>query len=471
MLVTKWLVRVFFSYCFDFFFSLLTSQAEIETAQFFFFYLSEMPEFTSGISCAPSASVEMRLEAELPWPTCLKDSLNQFPRVWNVAWHPVDPFLLAVCGSGNVVYLWSKEKEAPESLSSALPTVAVAEKWRVVAALKGQHDRSIRHVSWSPSGTFLACASFDTTVSIWVRNEVGGMGSEEDVNEVQEWVVEGVLDGHESEVKCVEWLTDTVLLTASRDRNLWVWERMDEGEYECGGILSGHSQDVKFGLFAPVIGRRFRPILLGAEDESNELSLEVPFHVVSCSYDGTVRVWREEVHRGEDWNLIQTLRPHGEHIVWCAAFQSPMENNRLDSTFQEENSSDSREIFPLLCTSSDDLSVSFYRYDLQKQKYTVIAQASGFANRSLYAVHWAPASISLVAVASGDNSLTLLGLHEDADGLHPRVVFRESDAHHADVNTVCFYPTVLKEASGSSLLLASGGDDGAVRLWKVTPNF
>lgn len=523
-------------------------------------------------------------------------------RVWHVAWHPLYPNIFASCGGDTKVHIWSccrvnaELKSTPETaddnscekcaenitegLGDADVTVPGSPQnngWKRISSLDTphHHDRTIRHISWSPSGTYLACASFDSTVSIWTRDEeasggydgersrmdgsrLGGEGgpdlirrrtdeTKEEISKDEEnsdenamrirssldgseertqdggsndggmdWVLEGVLDGHESEVKCVEWLTDTVLVTSSRDRNVWVWERVGPEEYECAGVLSGHQQDVKYCLWAPFVScdlthRSHRPGY-----HSMAANASVFSHVISCSYDGTVRVWREGSLREGDWECVQVLKSSSAKTVWCAAFQSspdvvptvntevePQESKTVEGEAKDGNlpecnamdsamasldcmsSKGSSNPFPLLCTSSDDATLSFYRYDSQQDKYQVIARAAGFAERSLYAVDWAPHAIPVVSVASGDNSISLLALHEDSEGVHPIVLHRVANAHLTDVNTVRFspFPLLTNDAhqmtneqklqkaqmknSTHHFLLASGGDDGFIRLWNV----
>lgn len=526
-------------------------------------------------------------------------------RVWHVAWHPIYPNIFASCGGDTKVHIWScsqvhiASKGAPKTsdnhssckcdpnitegsgdVDATVPFSPKSNGWKRISSLDTphQHDRTIRHISWSPSGTYLACASFDSTVSIWTCEEEASGGYDKEGNRMDEirrsdeggpdlirrrkdetekmkskdeeksaedampsrscldvteeraqkegeinggmdWILEGVLDGHESEVKCVEWLTDTVLVTSSRDRNVWVWERVGPEEYECAGVLSGHQQDVKYCLWTPFFSYdrmqgNQRPGYHSLTSNSSVFS-----HVISCSYDGTVRVWREGSLREGDWECVQVLKsPSSGKTVWCAAFQSSPDVVLAENTEAERQESktvenqgkeghptecttmnapminmdflsskgSSNPFFPLLCTSSDDASLSFYRYNSQQEKYEVIARSAGFAERSLYAVDWAPRGVPVVSVASGDNSITLLTLHEDSEGVHPIVLHREANAHLTDVNTVRFSPFPLC-TKGTPLtaeehhlplakvknrvhhfLLASGGDDGWIRLWRVS---
>jgi hypothetical protein len=60
---------------------------------------------------------------------------------------------LASCSGDKTVRLWQQ--------------TAGTDNWRCTAILDEAHSKAIRCCAWSPSGRYLACASFDGKTSIW----------------------------------------------------------------------------------------------------------------------------------------------------------------------------------------------------------------------------------------------------------------------------------------------------------------
>lgn len=174
-------------------------------------------------------------------------------RAWLSSPHPTLP-LLATCSSNKTVQISSLRTFTPQS------------------TIEGGHKRSIRSVAWKPSTgssenpeSVLATGSFDATAGIWRRYEQRGAeegvepghthshdhgdgctGHGEEGEEEEEWRFAVVLDGHESEVKSVAWSAGgSFLATCSRDKSVWVWEEMDDDNFETIAVLQEHTQDVK----------------------------------------------------------------------------------------------------------------------------------------------------------------------------------------------------------------------------------
>jgi WD40 repeat protein len=136
------------------------------------------------------------------------------------------------------------------------------------------HKKTIRSVSFSPDGSLIAAASFDGTVSIHLLSD----GIYDCVN---------VIEGHESEVKSIEWHpTKMLLATCGRDKSVWVWDYNEDFEFSCLCVINAHSQDVKQVRWIP---------------GSDKLA--------SSSYDETIKIWAsEDVDDDMEYYCTQTLK-------------------------------------------------------------------------------------------------------------------------------------------------------------------
>lgn len=135
-------------------------------------------------------------------------------RAWHVAWNPTQP-LLASCSSDKCVRIYHY---------STVGGSLEEPRFQLAASIPTGHKRTVRSVAWSPSGTSLATASFDSTVAVWERthNDDDDYGSS---SLTGEWECVSTLEGHESECKSVAYSYNGALLAScSRDKSVWVWE-------------------------------------------------------------------------------------------------------------------------------------------------------------------------------------------------------------------------------------------------------
>lgn len=314
-------------------------------------------------------------------------------RVWNVSWHP-NGTMLSSCGEDKDIRLWGRE----------------GPRWALRTMLTDGHQRTIREVSWSPCGNYLA--SFDGTTAIWDKKS----GQFECI---------ATLEGHENEVKSVGWSRSGQLLaTCSRDKSVWVWEISDDDEYECAAVINAHTQDVKKVKWHP-----HRDML------------------ASASYDNTMKLFKEDL-ADNDWRCFATLASH-ESTVWSISF---------DRTGTR------------LASCSEDKTVKIWREYLPENQEGVITPdnepvwkcvctLTGFHGRTVYDVNWCHQT-DLIATACGDDAIRIFKESPTSDPNQPSFELMETlySAHSQDVNGVEWNPMIPG-------VLASASDDSSVKIW------
>ncbi|CAO3651492.1 unnamed protein product [Cunninghamella echinulata] len=264
----------------------------------------------------------------------------------------------------------------------------------------------------------MATASFDATTGIW----------EHDSRE-NDWECVATLEGHENEIKLVAWSsTGALLATCSRDKSVWIWEVESDNDFECLSVLQEHSQDVKMVVWHP----------------KKEL-------LASASYDDTIRIWEEDE---DDWLCTDILKGHTS-TVWGIDFNA--EGDQLVS-------------------GSDDQTLRIWkRYPANNSEgiissngeavWKTICTLTGHHDRCIYSVSWSKIN-GYIASASGDNSIRIFEkdkevLDDNAPTWNPISTIKDAHGVH-DINGITWYPNETH-----SDWLASVGDDGIVRIWRL----
>lgn len=286
------------------------------------------------------------------------------------------------------------------------------------------HQRSIRCISFSKDGEFLASCGFDAQTNLYKRKH-----PDHDHSTFMYRYITS-LEGHENEVKCVSWsiISESKyhLATCGRDKTIWIWEILlshidskdsdEDIHVDCVAVLQEHTQDVKQVLWHPYI---------------SDL-------LFSASADDTIRLWKEASDEDEfnaspgEWFSYKTLTKH-QSIVWSIDI-SKWDKGRW------------------LVSVCENGSICIWDGSLDWQCVHII-QSSTILSRPLYTVSWSSVH-RIFSTAGGDDSIYIY--HWDSSSL--RLLCKKDRAHDGDINHLLW----INES-----LLASCGDDLYIRLWAV----
>ncbi|KAG5653573.1 hypothetical protein H0H81_012262 [Sphagnurus paluster] len=369
-------------------------------------------------------------------------------RAWNIAWNPTRP-LLASCSADKSVRIYAYTPNTPTPAFTPLSTIPTG------------HTKAVRALAWSPSGRTLATASFDSNIGIWEQEHAhDDMHDDNDDAMIGdgEWECVSQLEGHETECKSVAYSsTGTLLASCSRDKTVWVWEVHPDSDFECMGVLMDHTQDVKCVAWHPTQEVRSYTLLPPHPPTHPYLHTQV---LASASYDDTIKLYIDDPQ--DDWFCFATLTGHTS-TVWCIAF-SPCG--------------------AYLASASDDRTVRVWqRVGAEEYRWECALVLEGH-ERSVYSLSWgvgvgagtSPSTgtgkekekdenkhLGWLASTGGDGRILVWELSEGPTKPAHRLIARVEAAHGVyDVNAVAWCPR-----AGHTDLLATAGDDGATRVWKM----
>ena len=268
--------------------------------------------------------------------------------------------------------------------------------FQLLSTISGGHKRSVRCVEWKDYGrpskrsklnladteekkskVTLATGSFDANVGIWNHNQQLDKTTtadpdtlETDINEEtdqEEWHFSTLLTGPDSEIKSIAFspphYSANFLATSSRDKSVWVWEEVEDEEWETIAVLQDHTGDVKCVAWcegARVPESRLTDDANGADDDEPRIvgSREI---LASSSYDDTVRFFLDSEAEG-DWICVGLIEGH-EGTVWCVAWEK-----HIDAALYPTGFDYAADWEPRLLSCSDDLSIRVWRRELSEDE-------------------------------------------------------------------------------------------------------
>ncbi|KAK6465586.1 putative cytosolic iron-sulfur protein assembly protein [Scheffersomyces coipomensis] len=378
----------------------------------------------------------------------LKSIKAHTDKAWSVSAHPTLPLLAtASTDKTSKIYKLSKVQNFP-----------------LISKLEDTHKRSIRAVSFKPplGGVdapvenyldlpALASGSFDSTISIWGIDEPENEVDDDEIlanqseiltNPNNEWNLMAIIEGHENEIKSIDWnWSGNLLASCSRDKTVWIWETDPETleEFECISVLNDHQHDIKNVTWHP---------------NQNLLA--------SSSYDDTIRIYKQDID-DDDWSCVGVLNGHNG-TVWCSKFENKHNPNADPKKIRLVSVSD--DLTVRLWSSitevvdkhiDDDYIPSSIKHNSEMiwEQETILPEAHKYP---IYAVDWSAKTGKIVSVGS-DSKIVV---YKEVEGKW--IIESVKDQGHGvhEINSV-----IWATLDDKTEVIVTAGDDGNINIWST----
>lgn len=293
---------------------------------------------------------------------------------------------------------------------------------RVLNRFNTGHEDVIHHLCYDFYGKRLATCSSDQKIKIW------------DLDEDDHWNCTAEWKAHTASVSRVQWCHPEfgqVIASCSVDKTIRIWEETNE------------SEGVKRWVKKAVLSEGFRNPVQDIKFSPKHVGLKL----ASCTKDGVVRIYE---------SMDTTNLTHWNPVV--EGFTCPKPINSIDWNPNPFNN-------PMLVVGGDDYVITIWEYFAQHKQWRLSCKLMGHTE-PVMCVAWAPhlgRSFHTIASGSYDKTVRIWQLvinntNNNSSEMSYKEVANE-DLHNSVVWSV--------EWNITGTILASSGDDGKVRFWKL----